>query len=498
MHMEAGLISRLKLEALGCLAAGAGLLAFTAFMPPSVATALAAWLHLILLLRFTRLTPAWRGWIVLSVLFGAVSWFSLKGVIPVGPTEYAITVLVGGVFSALPYLIDRLVSPRLHSGLSLVVFPAALAALSFVGAMGNPFGTWGDLAYTQTPLPALMQTTALAGLSGLNVLMGLAASAINHAWTRAGHGWRALTPVGALAAVVAALACWGAMRLNQTSGDDIVAAAIRRDVGVKTAFEICKRDDLACLAREARGAERILGDQTLQAAANGAKVVLWSEGAAQVLAADEAAMIARLGELAQAADIHLIAALAVIPEAPGPWQNKLVAIRPDGTTAWSYLKARPVPGEPITAGDGVVRWLDTPHGRIAAVICFDADFPDLIRQAGLADADLLLVAAADWPAIARVHADMAVVRGIETGAAVLRSASGGVSLAADRNGRVLARSDQKANTLIVDIPMRGEATPYARLGDIIGWGATGLIVLLGLSTAALAAWRRLRRKQPAA
>jgi apolipoprotein N-acyltransferase len=37
--------------------------------------------------------------------------------------------------------------------------------------------------------------------------------------------------------------------------------------------------------------------------------------------------------------------------------------------------------DPIDPGGGRVPTVDTPFGRLANVICFDADFPVLMRQA---------------------------------------------------------------------------------------------------------------------
>ncbi|HEU4534072.1 MAG TPA: nitrilase-related carbon-nitrogen hydrolase, partial [Polyangiaceae bacterium] len=211
-------------------------------------------------------------------------------------------------------------------------------------------------------------------------------------------------------------------------------------------------------------------------------------------AGDEAPLTARLGALAAAEGVYLLAGLAVLPEGPGPWVNQLVAFRPDGGIAWTYQKARPVPGEPIAAGDGRVRVLDTPYGRLAALICFDADFPELARQAGRADADVLLIAANDWPAVADAHADMARLRGVETGASIVRATGHGVSLAADREGRVLARGDDaSAPFLLAEVPLRGGATPYARAGDVVGWAAAGLLALALLGVAGQGAIGAARR-----
>jgi apolipoprotein N-acyltransferase len=76
--------------------------------------------------------------------------------------------------------------------------------------------------------------------------------------------------------------------------------------------------------------------------------------------------------------------------------NESILIDPKGIVVWRYQKAHPVPGEPFPPGDGKVPTVQTPYGRLATVICFDADFPGTIRQARQAGADVLLVPSNDW------------------------------------------------------------------------------------------------------
>jgi apolipoprotein N-acyltransferase len=74
--------------------------------------------------------------------------------------------------------------------------------------------------------------------------------------------------------------------------------------------------------------------------------------------------------------------------------------------AWEYNKVRPVPGPEAAMqirGDRKLRSLDTPYGRLSSVICFDADFPQLLRQAGALGTDILLDPSNDWRAIDSWH-----------------------------------------------------------------------------------------------
>jgi apolipoprotein N-acyltransferase len=118
--------------------------------------------------------------------------------------------------------------------------------------------------------------------------------------------------------------------------------------------------------------------------------------------------------------------------------------------------------------------VDTPYGRLSTVICFDADFPWLVRQAGRAGVDVLLMPSSDWGPVGPVHADMAVMRAVENGVSILRPARNGISLAVDPHGRTLARAEDFAgggHTMMASLPTGGVATPYAIVGDVVGWAS---------------------------
>jgi apolipoprotein N-acyltransferase len=159
---------------------------------------------------------------------------------------------------------------------------------------------------------------------------------------------------------------------------------------------------------------------------------------------------------------------------------------PDGTLAADYLKATAVPGFEAkygARGDGRLPVVETPYGRLTMAICYDLDFPWLLRQAGQARADLLLVPASDWREIGVLHHDAAVFRAIENGVTMVRATRWGVSSMVDAAGRTIATLDHnmKASALlIVEVPIGARPGLYARLGDGFAWiwsaGLAGLIV----------------------
>ena len=77
-------------------------------------------------------------------------------------------------------------------------------------------------------------------------------------------------------------------------------------------------------------------------------------------------------------------------------ENHAILLDPQGQVVWDYLKSKPTPGDGHVPGPGLIPTVDTPYGRLATVICQDDFFPALIRQAGRADVDILLVPSSDW------------------------------------------------------------------------------------------------------
>jgi apolipoprotein N-acyltransferase len=128
--------------------------------------------------------------------------------------------------------------------------------------------------------------------------------------------------------------------------------------------------------------------------------------------------------------------------------------------------------------------------------------PDLVRQAGRAGVDILLVPSSDWAQVTDALTQQAVLRAVENGVSVVRPARQGTSTAVDHQGRVLGQDtgwfsgDPAAtdHTLTVAVPVDGATTPYARLfGDVLGW-----LSIAGLLAAAVAVFLARRSRGSAA
>ena len=468
----------------------------------------AAWFGPALLLYFTRSRPAAAGYVATAAVLAFVAFFAWRGQVPVSLPVYLGFAIAVGASTAAPYLADRLLGPRVGGFAATLVFPLAMTATELAVAAISPYGVWGSLAHTQFGNLPLMQSASVIGTWGVTFLICWFNSTLAWAWRlgfspeRAGKG--ALICLAVLTAAFAA----GAARLALTvhgPGAVRIASITEPDgpAGRSPAVEAFERitkekalagPELESLRRKLAGLMDTLFSLTLREARAGARIVTWSEGAGWVLKEDEPALLRRAAAVAKAGGIYLAMPLVTVHPRVRRFENKVVLFTPQGGLAWQHHKARPVPGleAPYTLpGDSTPKYLDTPYGRIAALICFDADFPEVAHKLGRAGVDILLLPSSDWREIVPLHSQIAVFRGLENGFSIVRQAREGLSLATDPYGRVLAAMDHfttKDRALVAYVPTRGVRTVYARISPG-AWPWLTAAAFLGLGGLA---WRRSR------
>jgi apolipoprotein N-acyltransferase len=455
--------------------------------------ALAAWLAPVCLLRFIRLQPRLRGLLIAYAVLVLTRGISLRGMVPIPGALYYIFAVISGFSALLPYIADRLLAPHLKSFAGTLIFPCTLVAVQFVYSYG-PQGSWGTMAYTQAGNLRLLQLLSVTGVWGITFLIGWFAPVVNEALERP----RRLLPLGVFTAVYLSILMGGAARLAffpPSSASVRIASLSPAQAPHQPAIDllntILRGDATSAQVNEFRSAsytvQQDLLTRSAREAAAGAKIVFWSETAAYVLAQDEPQLLAQGRELAAKYQIYLGMAVGTwTPGAPRPLQNKLVLIDPSGHVVWQFLKARPTPGPEAAASvksDGKLRELDTPYGRIVGAICYDMDFPSLMRQAGAKRADIVISPAGDWKAIDPRHTQMADFRAIEEGFNLARQTNKGLSAVYDYEGHQLAHMDhyQAADlTMVAQIPTRGVPTLYSVLGDWLAWLCVSALLLLVL------------------
>jgi len=411
-------------------------------------------------------------------------YFAWQDVVPLPGIYYFIFVVIICLFNTSIFLIDRLLASRLQGFVSTLVFPLAFVTMQYIMTVASPYGSFGSLAYTQFGNLPLLQILSVMGLSGITFLLAWFASVVNWAWEQQFEWervWRGVVTYAGILAVI--LIAGGASLISPPASDTIRMAAIpvtalsqtNQDVWDSTqrfqSGEITETE-LESIRTEFNANIDDLFERSEREAGAGARIIFWSEGAGYVLKQDEAALIERGGTLASQEGIYLGMALATLISGQHLVENKIVLIEPSGEVAWQYFKSRPVPGEPSVRGDGEILTLDTPYGRIAATICFDMDFPNLLRQAGEAGVDVMFNPANDWEEVAPLRMRMATFRAIENGFSLVRPTSNGFSVAANYRGQVLGLTNYFTSedpAMVSYVPTEGVTTIYSRIGDLFAW-----------------------------
>jgi apolipoprotein N-acyltransferase len=442
-----------------------------------------AWLAPLFFIRYLRTQPLRRGLPTAAAAMIATQLMAWKGLVPIPFLWLYILVMSGtSLLMFSPFLVDRLVADRLRGFRSTLVFPLAWVAMEYVNSILSPYGTWGAVAYTQFGNLPLLQMVSITGIFGVTFLIGWFAAVANWAWEQQFAWPRVRRGVLAHAGVLCGVLLFGAARLAivPSTAETVRIASVTVDRRLPEFGPMMEGRTFGVAATEAQlDAARLatyrLHDElfslTRREVQAGAELVFWSELNGIVLVDDEPQLIARGRAFAEADRVYLLMALMTVTLGERNAENKVVAIDPSGEILTTYIKSFPVPGaERSVVGPGVLPVLDTPFGRISIAICYDMDFHELIRQAGRADADIMIAPSSDWKEIDPLHTHMALLRGIENGMTVIRQTHTGLSAAADHQGRVLSKMDHFTTVgdraMVTQAPMRGVATIYAAIGDV--------------------------------
>jgi apolipoprotein N-acyltransferase len=428
-------------------------------------------------------------------LYAAAAFGSRDSIPATGTAYFAIVATT----LTVPFALDRLAASRLGGWESTLIFPMALVAAEFLRSRFAPGATWGSIAYTQYGYLPLMQLTAFVGIWSITFLIAWFASTFDMAWSR-GFDWSVVrTPVLTYAAVLGSVVVGGSVRLAFAPTDraSIRVAAVNRPVDLFIPGEMTRiaegsvrSDELHRLTDKLTRLHDWFLEGSRREARAGARFIVWPEQNLLIFKEDEPGFLNRAQRLAADEGVYLAMGMGTIHLGERlPFENKLVLIDPSGKIILSYLKTHAVFGWEagiMRRGDGSLPVVSTRDGRVATAICYDADFPEFIRQAGQGSADMLIVPANDWKEIKSVHVQMAAFRAIENGMPLVRPAASGISSAFDPWGRVLGVADYFApgdRTLTVQIPVGSVPTLYARIGDLFAWlCVAGLVVALGFAT----------------
>ena len=453
---------------------------------------LAAWIVPIFVMRFFRESDkAGRNFLLLWVVSAIptiISWQGATFMSKVHPLAEVGFFLLTTPLGLLPYVIDRLYYRRFGSTAWLtLIFPIANTAMDFFSASGSPFGTFGAMAYSQRDFLPVMQIASVTGLWGITFVMSWFASLVNHFWDKKPTrlSW---TLAGALALIL--VLSIGRILIPAQPEETAQVAGFSLPAGKlhETLNQLSAGNDTAVASLHADEL-----DQIRALADEGANIVVLQEGAGMGTSEQVANLIADASAIAKEKNIYIV--LPVFDLGKQPAENKVHIIDPRGEIVLTHVKYGGNDFEGSLKGDGTLQTVDTPYGRLSAVICWDADFPNVIKQAGAQGVDLLFIPANDWLEVKDIHAGMAAFRAVENGLTIFRQTGEGVSLVADAYGREINRVDTFTETLSgftgiqkVQTPLGSVGTLYPSVGDALGNG-----MLVGLAGLLLGLW--LTRKK---
>ena len=369
---------------------------------------------------------------------------------------------------------------------------------------------WNLIGYAWTETETVLQVTAVTGIYGLGLLTVLGAAMPAVLAEAEPRRWRAWLPVGAVFALLAAVAAGGAIRLAGAETAEVPGVRLRivqPNIPQERKWRRAYRD--ANLAR--------LIELTKGPGGERATHVIWPETALPFFAAADPKRLELVAAAAPENGFLLTGAPRRSPAGQSPrglW-NSLQAINRSGRIVATYDKVHLVPfGEylpfrPLLSAIGFSKLtqgtLDFSPGRAGdnlalpglppfrPLICYEVIFPEEIVP-GRRPGWLLNLTNDAWfgrsPGPYQ-HFAMARVRTIELGVPLVRAANTGISAIVDPYGRVVSRLDLgRAGVIDGPLPAALERPPpYARYGELV-------FGLLAVVLAAIVAVSALRRRRP--
>lgn len=429
---------------------------------------IAAYIAPIFLMRFLRFQKPFKGFLLI-VLAGWVSnIFIWKGMMPMSGFFYYFVTFMMSVFTSLTFLLDRIYTQKFKSIVSTLLFPSVYVIMDYITITTNPSGSYGTLIHTQSSLP-LLQLVSITGIWGVTFLIMWTASVINWLWDNSFDKKKIRLAFLVFGIPFLSIIILGQYRLSNAIDSPTVRIASINSTKAEYHHRITTNFD-SLVEKANQGFLR----NCETAATSGAKIIFGRETIISLPVDKEINFIEKVKTIAKRDSIYIGIPINVIPKKNSfeNSENKITWISPTGETLFTYHKAKPTyPGE-CDYGDGIIRYFDSPYGRIGSAICFDMDFPFLINQAGKMNIDIMLVPGSDWDEISPYHTYVASVRGIENGFNMVRSTFKGFSASFDYKGELLSSNDFfKTDEVILysDVPVKGQKTIYSVLGDYFAW-----------------------------
>ena len=450
--------------------------------------------YLILMLHFINLLKSWI-WFLGFLVVHTIAWdIAYTGLIPIPFPWRLIISFSFSLIIGLLFLLNRFVMRKSDKFYTTLIFPTGLVLFEFlIGIYGT--GTGASIANTFSNQHAIAQLVSVTGWTGITFMVGWTSSVITKYLLTNQKQKKSYIELIYLGVVWAFILVYGHARLwNSYSGETVKIVCIVGESTLPKEGELrqhvlnyLKGDSLPNNQFElARNHIRKVIDRTfylVEHAFNlGAKVVVFPEANPAITLQEEQYCQEYAKRLAVENNAYLGLGYYIFHHQENVEnENKFVMTTPDGTITWEYFKAKQVPGSKHKTGDGILPFHKSEFGNLSAAICYDMDFPKLMKQAGKKKIDILFGPSNDWPAIKEIHVKMAKLRSIEQGYSLVRPTSNGFSFVTDPYGRILAYQNTNSSgehVLTANVFTNGVTTIYSSIGDTFSWLCIGGFFIL--------------------
>jgi apolipoprotein N-acyltransferase len=448
---------------------------------------------------------------------GLVYWTALVVVqygglsLPVGIGVMALLCLALALF---PSLFGWLVGTwrRALGPAALLLAPVAWVATEILRAHTLFNFSWCLLGYSQHANLPVIQVARYTAVYGVSFVVALVSAVLAYVVVETRPRPRRAAAL-ATAAVMAAVLAHGWWALSRPV---VEAGRVRVALVQASVLQEEKWDSQMAWTN----VDRHL-DLTRRAVAQGARLVVWPESAVPFYFDHSPQMSTELRELVRRHRIYLVFGnddREARDERTERFWVGAKMLTPEGDLGLRYHKIRLVPfGEYVpvqavltlggriaakvvkqvadfTPGEEAVTGLVDGH-RVGAFICYEAIFPDLVRQFAAGGAELLVNITNDaWygrTSAPYQHMAMAAFRAVENGRYLVRAANTGFTAVVDPHGRVLELTGLFDRTMLVrEVAFVPGLTFYARHGDVFAWSC--LAVAAALAAFARFPYRGLR------
>ena len=433
-----------------------------------------------------RLLPRRWSAVPVAVAFGAYNFalflqgasvMALGSILALGAGA-ALVGLVIGVF-------QRPFTERTGYRWFVVQLPLIWVSIDLLIQNNEILGTYSWIAYRLASAPQLVQPVSVTGSPALSLLIHVINAAVALAVLALidrRYPGLADVPVPArvlkwsVAIPVAAAAIWTIASVlifrdvSQRMGPEVRVAAVQPGLDNAIPGTLISAKPAGGRTEDQRNTDQIaeLTAMTREAAAQGAKVVVWPE---ETLNYDP--RITRTDWIpALVRDTGVYLAMGFTPngdDSSAP--NTSLLWSPQGEVTAVYYKTKRVlvEGESFTPGT-VYPTVNTPVGTLGMIICFDIDFPDgparLVARNG---AQMILAPSIDFRSIADLRSASTAFRAVENRVAMVKADVAWDSVIAAPNGQVITSTavhTERGDTalLVADVPLGPRGAPFTRLG----------------------------------